>query len=120
MSVNSISIPNTNIQKPNLINTASLPEKPQIFNATEQKDEFVTAAKPKRTNKPQINAFLNASILLLGGVALGYSHRDVIGKAINGMKTKFTQLTSTGQLGELANKGKEILGKAKDMIMSKA
>ena len=70
--------------------------------------------------KSKSKKVLGAAILLIGGAMLGYGHKDYIAKGINKVKTGLTNFFATGKPAELLQKGKEVVAKAKDVVMTKA
>lgn len=72
-----------------------------------------TDLKAEKTKK-RSNA-LSVAILLIGGAALGYGHKNQISAGIK----KVSTWLNSGKTGEWIQKGKALFTKAKDAIMTK-
>lgn len=62
---------------------------------------------------------IGSTLLLLGGAALGYGHRKYIYNGINSLKEIGSKIMSKELPSKILAKGKELIGKFKNLIFAK-
>ena len=105
-----------NINANNTINTVN---RSQISFRANENQATDTVEIQDQESKSKAKTILAATVLLLGGAALGYGHRNYISKGIDMLKDKVSNLFSKGFPAEMLQKGKDLVEKVKGLIFSK-
>ncbi len=73
----------------------------------------------KKESKSKAKTIIAATVLLLGGAALGYGHKNYISKGIDMLKEKTSKIFSEGFPAKVLQCGKELVEKVKGFIFAK-